>query len=276
MNADVLFQQAIRSMGYSSVSDIEADKLVELALKFAIWPSKSTYEETPWLAPFAIRRIRVRVEPNAPGPKRDLWGLPTELGYFTDDNSLIKGLVLRKPLSPQNNPYGGAKISSGLVCCHIWAGTTGSPLLFSFVPNLVWLPKSLAPFSDAHQDAVPHPIHDALKQASLDRYGTDHKMARVALAWTLLPGPDSVLLPPFSPIELDDAGKFSKLVHKRINRMIQFLTDILDTDKSTPNRFSVRFHAGSGPRIDKSVFTVQDWLSKDVMNARISDLNDCL
>ena len=58
--------------------------------------------------------------------------------------------------------------------------------------------------------------------------------------------------------------------------MIQFLTDILDADESIPNRFSIRFHAGSGPRIDKSVFTVQDWLSKDVMNARISDLNDCL
>ena len=46
MNADVLFQQAVKTMGYSSVTDIEADKLVELALKFAIWPSKSTYEET--------------------------------------------------------------------------------------------------------------------------------------------------------------------------------------------------------------------------------------
>jgi hypothetical protein len=276
MNADVLFQQAIRTMGYSSISDIEADKLVELALKFAIWPSKSTYEETPWLAPFAIRRVRVRVEPNAPGPKRDLWGLPTELGYFTDDNSLIKSLVLRKSLSPEDNPYGGAKISSGLVCCHIWSGTTGSPLLFSFVPNLVWLPKSLAPFSDAHQVADPHPIHDALKQASLNRYGTDHKLVRVASAWALLPRPSSVPLPHYSPIELADDGKISKLVHKRMNRMIQFLTDILDADKSTPNRFSIRFHAGSGPRIDKSVFTVQDWLSQEVITARISELKECL
>ena len=153
MNADVLFQETIQSMGYSLVSDIESDKLVELALKFAIWPSVSTYEDTPWLAPFAIRSVRVRVEPNAPGPKRDLWGLPNELGYFTDDNSLLKSLVLRRFLSPNDNPYGGAKISSGLVCCHIWPDTTGSPLLFSFVPNLVWLPKSLAPFSDAHSNS---------------------------------------------------------------------------------------------------------------------------
>ena len=276
MNAEILFQQAIRSMGYSSVGDIEADKLVELALKFAIWSSKSTYEETPWLAPFAIRRIRIRVEPNAPGPKRDLWGLPTELGYFTDDNSLIKSLVLRKSLSPQNNAYGGAKISSGLVCCHIWSGTTGSPLLFSFVPNLVWLPKSLAPFSDAHQAADPHPIHDALKQASLNRYGTEHKLARVATAWALLPRPGSVSLPNYSPIELADDGKISKLVHKRINKMTRFLTDILNADVSKPNRFSIRFHAGSGPRIDKSVLTVQEWLPQEIINARISELKECL
>ena len=276
MNAEILFQQTIRSMGYSSVSDIEEDKLVELALKFAIWPSKSTYEETPWLAPFAIRRVRVRVEPNAPGPKRDLWGLPTELGYFTDDNSLIKSLVLRKSLSPQNNAYDGAKISSGLVCCHIWSGTTGSPLLFSFVPNLVWLPKSLAPFSDAHQAADPHPIHDALKQASLNRYGTEHKLARVATAWALLPRPGSVSLPNYSPIELADDGKISKLVHKRINKMTRFLTDILNADVSKPNRFSIRFHAGSGPRIDKSVLTVQEWLPQEMITARISELKECL
>ena len=276
MNADVLFQQAIRTMGYSSVNDIEADKLVELALKFAIWPSKSTYEETPWLAPFAIRRIRVRVEPNAPGPKRDLWGLPTELGYFTDDNSLIKGLVLRKFLSPQNNAYGGAKISSGLVCCHIWSGTTGSPLLFSFVPNLVWLPKSLAPFSDAHQAADPHPIHDALKQASLERYGTNHKMNRVGSAWALLPRPDTVQLPSYSPIEISDDGKIAKLVCKRMSKMTSFLEAILDEHAPTPNRFSIRFHAGSGPGIDKSVLTVQDWLSKETISDRISELNECL
>lgn len=276
MNAEILFQQAIRSMGYSSVGDIEADKLVELALKFAIWPSKSTYEETPWLAPFAIRRIRIRVEPNAPGPKRDLWGLPTELGYFTDDNSLIKSLVLRKSLSPEDNPYGSAKISSGLVCCHIWSGTTGSPLLFSFIPNLVWLPKSLAPFSDAHQAADPHPIHDALKQASLNRYGTDHKLVRVASAWALLPRPSSVPLPNYSPIELADDGKISKLVYKRINRMIMFLTGILNAHESRPNRFSIRFHAGSGPGIDKSVLTAQEWLSPEIINARISELKECL
>lgn len=125
MNADALFEQTIRSMGYSSLGDINTDKLVELALTFAIWPSETTYKETPWLAPFAIRRIRIRSEPNAPGPKRDLWGLPTDLGYFTDDNSLIKSLALKKRLSAENC-YGDVRITSGLVCCHIWSGTTAS------------------------------------------------------------------------------------------------------------------------------------------------------
>ena len=275
MNADLYFLQIIKSMGYSSVSEIEDSKLVELALQFAIWPPKTTYEETPWLAPYAIRRARVRTEPNAPGPKRDLWGLPTDLGYFTDDNSLIKGLVLRKPLTV-NNSYGNARILSGLVCCHIWSGTTTNPLLFSFVPNLVWLPKSLAPFSDGHQDAEPHPIHHALKRASMDRYGSTHRLPRVISAWDLLPTPVSGDPVPYSPIELADNGTISELVRKRINRMTRFLEDSLITSTPPPKKFSVRFHAGSGPRIDQTVLAIQDWLTREIISARISELSECL
>jgi hypothetical protein len=169
VDADAHFLSSINQLGISSLEEISESHLVDIALRFAIWPSVATYCDTPWFAPFAIRRIRTRVEPNAPGAKRDLWGLPTESGYFTDDNSLIKSLVRNRPLSPESNPYGNSRITRGVVCCHIWAGTTTQPLLFSFVPNLVWLPKSLASYSDAHSAAKPHPLHDALKQKRITR-----------------------------------------------------------------------------------------------------------
>lgn len=276
MDADARFLSSINRLGISGLEEISEDHLVDLALKFAIWPSVATYCDTPWFAPFAIRRIRVRVEPNAPGVKRDLWGLPNESGYFTDDNSLIKGLILNRPLSPETNPYGGSRITRGLVCCHIWSGTTASPLLFSFVPNLVWLPKSLARYSDAHFAAKPHPIHHALKQISLERYGSVVRNRRVESAWQLLEPPTPLILNHIVQTEIADDGKISDLVKKRVKRMIDFLEATLDSDSEMPRRFSKRYHAGIGNGIDKSVWPVQSWLTEETRLKLLEEMTTCL
>lgn len=266
----------MKQLGVSSLEEISESHLVDIALRFAVWPSIATYCDTPWFAPFAIRRIRFRVEPNAPGAKRDLWGLPNESGYFTDDNSLIKGLILNRPLSPETNPYGSSRITRGVVCCHIWPGTTTSPLLFSFVPNLVWLPKSLASYSDAHSAAKPHPIHHALKQISIERYGSIVRNRRVESAWQLLEPPIPMSLKLTIQTEIADSGKISDLVKKRVNRMIDFLEATLDPDSEMPQRFSKRFHAGIGNGIDKSVWPVQSWLTKEVRQKLIDEMKSCL
>lgn len=276
MDADTHFLNSINRLGVSSLDEISESELVDLALKFAIWPSIATYCDTPWFAPFAIRRIRVRVEPNAPGAKRDLWGLPNESGYFTDDNSLIKGLILNRPLSPETNPYGGSRITRGVVCCHIWSGTTTSPLLFSFVPNLVWLPKSLASYSDAHSAAKPHPIHDALKQISIERYGSIVRNRRVESAWQLLDPPTPLMLNDIIQTEIADDGKISNLVKKRVKRMIDFLEATLDADSEMPRRFSKRYHAGIGNGIDKSVWPVQSWLMEEARLKLLEEMRTCL
>jgi len=276
MNADVHFLNSIKRLGFSSLEEISESQLVEIALKFAIWPSVATYIATPWFAPFAIRRSRVRVEPNAPGAKRDLWGLPNESGYFTDDNSLIKGLILNRSLSPETNPYGGSRITRGVVCCHIWSGTTTSPLLFSFVPNLVWLPKSLARYSDAHSAAKPHPIHNALKQISIERYGSIVRNCRVESAWQLLEPPALLILKQTTQTEIADDGKISDLVKKRVKRMTDFLEATLDADSEMPRRFSKRYHAGIGKGIDKSVWPVQSWLTEETRQKLLEEMNTCL
>ena len=276
MDADAHFLSSIKRLGFSSLNEIGESQLVEIALKFAIWPSVATYIATPWFAPFAIRRSRIRVEPNAPGLKRDLWGLPTEDGYFSDDNSLIKGLVLKRPLSPKTNPYGNAPITRGVVCCHIWAGTTSKPLLFSFLPNLVWLPKSLATYSDAHSSAEPHLIHHALKQVSIERYRRIRSNSRVELAWKLLEPPPPILLSRIIDTEINDDGKIAELVNKRINRMIHFLEATLSPDSAMPHRFSKRYHAGVGIGIDKSVWPIQQWLAIDTRQKLLEEMKSCL
>lgn len=164
MDADALFQAELHRGGEGDVGELTEDEIVELGLKYAIWLPARTYLETPWLAPFAVRRIRIRTDLNAPGPPRDLWGFPDSAGYFTDDNSLIKGVVRGRRVDGSQSPYGENRLSTGLVCCHVWPGTTTNPLLFSFVPNLVWLPRSLAGFSDAHfRTRDPHLLHFALR-----------------------------------------------------------------------------------------------------------------
>jgi hypothetical protein len=208
--------------------------------------------------------------------KRDLWGLPNESGYLTDDNSWIKGLILNRTLSPETNPYGGSRITRGVVCCHIWSGTTTSPLLFSFVPNLVWLPKSLARYSDAHSAAKPHPIHNALKQISLERYGSIVRNRRVESAWQLLEPPTPLMLNHIVQTEIADDGKISDLVKKRVKRMIDFLEATLDPNSEMPQRFSKRYHAGIGKGIDKSVWPVQSWLTEEVRLKLLEEMRICL
>jgi len=275
MDADAVFKESVASLGYSCLQDIGESELVQFALRFAIWLSVDTYRQAPWLAPFAIRKQRIRVEPNAPGLKRDLWGLPTDRGYFTDDNSLIKGHALKRSLSPDTNPYGNNKVTRGLVCCHIWSGTTGSPLLFSFTPNLVWLPRSLAAYSDAHLAAKPHLIHHALKQVSRDRYGVNHSNSRVASAWALLEAPPRMDLNEYLCTEIIDDGKIAALALNRINRMTDFIEAVLDPDSKAPRRFSKRYHAGVGSGIDHSAMNAQEWLSDDTMRRLLAEMREC-
>lgn len=268
-------------MGFASVDDLPVEIAVELAIRFAIWVPTATHAVTPWLAPYAIRKIRLRVEPHAPGEVRDLWGAPTSEGYFTDDNSLIKPTVLRRRLTQAAiGPYTGSPVSKGLVCCHVWAGTTTNPLLFSFIPNLVWLPADLARLSDAHSTATPHPLHDVLKELSQERYRsvvTSADPRRVEAAWNLLPAPrraEPRVVNGFGN-EVADPIPIVALVTKRIDRFVTFLEDTL-SDGPMPKRFSKRFHAGIGPRIDMSVWPIQNFVPKGVRQALAQEMRGCV
>ena len=60
VNADDQLLIEIKRLGYSSLAAIDSDTIVLLALRFAIWLQVDTFEYAPWLAPFAVRRTRVR------------------------------------------------------------------------------------------------------------------------------------------------------------------------------------------------------------------------
>jgi hypothetical protein len=276
MDANMVLWSELRQRGIESLDQLDEPEVVELALRYAVWIPIETFEKAPWLAPYALRKGRIRIDDRAPGDKRDLWGFPDENGYFTDDNSLIKAVVLRYGVRPSDSAYGNGRFKRGLVCCHVWAGTTTNPLLFSFIPNLVWLPSSLAPFSDGHLNGEPHQVHQTLKQVSCARYlkhKTEVGQDRVAEAWNCLQLAEMKLIE-YEQCEFEIDNQLIDLVDKRLNRITDFLLAVIE-EKERPQRFSKRFHAGVGKGIDATTPAIDKVVHSEKLEVLLTELRRC-
>lgn len=127
-----------------------------LLQRLSIWWAPSGYARLPTMVPWCIRDRSARYDQ---GPES--WSAPRDDGYLRDDNSIIKKLPL--PVRVRANaehPYADRKPWRGFTACHIWrelpdgkiAGT--DPWLYSFMPNLVWIPSPLSALSDIHESHV--------------------------------------------------------------------------------------------------------------------------
>ena len=276
MDANMVLWNELRQRGIESLDQLNESEVVELALRYAVWIPTKTYEKAPWLAPYAVRKGRIRIDDRAPGDKRDLWGFPDENGCFTDDNSLIKGVFQRRGVRPSNSAYGTGRFKRGLVCCHVWAGTTTNPLLFSFIPNLVWLPSSLAPFSDGHLASAPHKVHKTLQQVSCSRYfqhKTEIAQDRVAEAWTCLQSAEMQTIK-YAQFEFEIDNQLIDLVDKRLKRITDFLSAVIE-EKERPQRFSRRYHAGVGKGIDATTPAIDRVVHSEKLEALLTELRRC-
>lgn len=273
---NVLVRSELAARGVESPGDLDEEDLIDLALRYAVWLPLPVFQGSPWLAPFAVRRIRRRTDPHVPGPPRDLWGFPDELGRFTDDNSLIKGAIRGRTTDSPDAPYARSKLTTGFVCCHVWPTTTSNPLLFSFVPNLVWLPSSLAEYSDAHfTHKSPHALHHVLRDVSASRFlpYTPHVgAARSVRAWDALDPRTSKVT---GGVELADPTRIMNTALVRTVRMITFLEPLIRGELPL-RRFSRRYHAGSGSRIDATVPAVQSFVTLDALLDLLEDMRSSI
>ncbi|WP_428342371.1 hypothetical protein [Mycobacterium sp.] len=128
----------------------------DLILRLGVWWSAEAYARLPLLTPWCVRDRSCRYDH---GPES--WGAPRIDGYLRDDNSIIKKLPLSSAISaPQGHPYDGQRPWRGFTACHIWRDLPGAqvagedPWLYSFVPNLVWLPSWLAPLTDRQGSVI--------------------------------------------------------------------------------------------------------------------------
>ena len=145
-----------------------------------------------------------------------------------DDNSIIKKLPLPLLISGgQDSTYHGRKPWRGFTACHIWRDLPdgelagADPWLYSFVPNLIWLPSWLAPLTDRQGGD----IQAVLQRTSIALFrGVEVKRAvggYAALAWRRLPAP-----PPGERLVLDRLQKFEAgrpFVSRRLNYLDKFV-----------------------------------------------------
>lgn len=170
--------------------------VARLIVALGIWLSPEIYSRLPIVLPFAAR------DPHARGNvlKRipDQWGSAAPSGLFRDDNSLVKGLPRTLLVRGRGlTLYDGRQIGGGFVASHVWRETEAQlaarhPMLYSFVPNLVWLPTDVAKLSDREGSFV----QSYLQALSLKIYRRQEVSAGVRefaeQAWAFLPAPAGV------------------------------------------------------------------------------------
>lgn len=196
----------------------------------SVWWDPKVYTECPILIPWSVRDPKCRGNKSKGLP--DEWGSPNAAGYFRDDNSLVKSLV--KALSvrgPANGYMTGRRLGLGWVAAHIWRDNSGDvlasrdPRLYTFTPNLVWLPRQIAKLSDVEGG----PVQAALKSISRALYrpsqlvGAKHSIAE--RAWGYLTDENQ---PDFA-IDLgrlsffDDSERTIKMRQKRTKEVVDAL-----------------------------------------------------
>ena len=199
----------------------------------SVWWDPMVYVECPVLLPWAVRdpKCRGNRAQNLP----DQWGSPNGAGYFRDDNSLVKGLVKSLEVGGPTNGYmTNQRLGHGWVAAHIWRDNSGDvlasrdPRLYTFTPNLVWLPRQIAKLSDVEGG----PVQSALKTISVALYRnktvTGLKHAIAEQAWSYLTCEPA----PASSIDLDRLSFFRnpeatiKMRRKRTSEVVDGLKSI--------------------------------------------------
>jgi len=138
-------------------------RVIQEVSDLGIWIHPDDYCKLPILLPFTYRDINCRKKTS--GEKKDSWGAPNlNTGLQKDDNTLIKNFGQHKKHTIESSTvsnYAGKSIGKGFKASHVWReideeGSLASRnnLLFSFCPNLVWLPPELAKLSDREGSVV--------------------------------------------------------------------------------------------------------------------------
>ncbi len=244
-----------------------------LIVGLGVWLSPAIYAEFPFLRFYAVR------DPDARGNKAkgipDQWGSPNKDGLFRDDNSLIKQMPYSLPIEgPQNRLYDGARLRKGFVASHAWRQLKDGQglaarqrLTYSFVPNLVWLPREVSKLTDREGSFV----QGYIQAISMKLYRSvpirSELRSFVDNAWALLPEPVGI------PIEglpaASELNTFS-MTEDALRRWVRDLDRVVDalqrakerrqpTGKIVASRYGVGLSAVSKGRLGRLAEELADY-----------------
>jgi hypothetical protein len=190
----------------------------KLLRNLAIWLPINLYQRLPVLLPFVVRDSRCRKAVNKIAEE---WGTSSADGYFRDDNTLIKSLPRSLKISGSNRTYDGCKLGKSFVASHIWRIVpdssklaSGDPLLNSFIPNLVWLPRQISKFTDRegsfaqkYLQSLSYSIYHNVKMDSEKKKFVDNIWRRISVDTSVKTDNDDVQKLNFFHITNDDIEK---------------------------------------------------------------------
>lgn len=203
-----------------------------LITDLSIWLPVNLYKKCPILLPYVIRDPTCR--PNNKG-REEAWGSPNEKGFFRDDNTLIKGIPRSFLIESKTTAsYHNKKMGKGFVASHIWRKLEGTDLLasefyktYSFVPNLVWLPKQISKLTD-REDSLAQRY---LQFLSFWIYGSKEVNLKIKEFWNLFEIPSEFQ---YKEIDLTRLN-FFKLSEEQIAKRIRTLDKNVSIIKNAEN-----------------------------------------
>ncbi|MFC1901357.1 hypothetical protein ACFLX3_00290 [Chloroflexota bacterium] len=249
--------------------------VAKLVTSLAIWFRPSFYQEFPLLRPYAVRDATCRKKNNP--LKIEQWGCPNEKGYFRDDNSLLKNLPSNlKITSPLKDLYDGKYIGNNFVASHIWREldpkqsndnyAARDPWIYSFVPNLVWLPAQVSKltdrqgsFSQLYLQAVSMKIYrNQPVSAAMHPFVTE--------AWKRLRMPEGIPeqgLPEEKQLSyFDDTNSFRTRRYRDIASVYTALQKVIDGKLLEKKVISSRYVAGLNELSPENIRELANVLSK--------------
>ncbi|GAA0397865.1 hypothetical protein GCM10009530_56930 [Microbispora corallina] len=211
--------------------DLHSAPAQPLLEKVGVWLPREAYYEWPIMLPWALRDLGCR------GNKRDkpdIWSSPGRTGHFLDDNTMIKGLIRPLTVRSPGGPAHGKRLRGGFVAAHIWRIVHHADLasripgLYSFIPNIVWLPKEVAKRTD-YEGGIYQRTLQAMSAAIYRNAPVKPALDEVVNAsWEMLPG-SALSVAQLRPAELNwfEVGpSFHALRRTRLNEVLAALRSI--------------------------------------------------
>lgn len=241
---------------YRFLSELFAEESKELReaqrimlLSMGIWFPPEAYGRWPVMVPWVVRDPKCRK-----GPDGDEWASPDANGYMRDDNSMVKGLPRSLSIQAPGQPHlNGARMGTEFVAAHVWricsdGGQLASrrPLLNSFIPNLVWLPKQVAKLTDKEGSSVQRILQSLSWSLYRQAEVSEHLAEVVEAAWALLPPPDDTssqaLWPSANQFVVSEAWFATR--RSRVETVIQALSDVSQGKQLRKKVISTRYTDG--------------------------------